>query len=402
VRSDGDGQHLDAITTGHIALQLALKRTTWTLTYSPSIVDFSLGEPSATLMVLNTGSLSANMRLTPRTTLTFQETGAYGRQSLQVLANNQLLPTSAATAGSAGSGGTAQSGNSSTPGSSSSGAAGPTTGPSAISAPANRTISFGSTTTTAGLNHNIDRKWLVGVFGAYTVSGQLNSTGADTSAPQGYALFPLMHSYTLTSRLTRILTPRDAISLILSGSQTSTQPVGHTLIAMASVAWSHRLSTSTSMRLAAGEAYLDSTDTTGIRGSTLTPFGLVGVDYMRPLSGGLLTFFANLSAMPVVDVSYGSGYEALNSSAGLNWTKRRLSVTASANGMSRIESLGNVSLLATYGFNEGLNYQLDRKRHWSIGAGAYQMWQSYALGAQQSAFWAGFLTLAYTTGPIQL
>jgi hypothetical protein len=106
--------------------------------------------------------------------------------------------------------------------------------------------------------------------------------------------------------------------------------------------------------------------------------------------------------MPVVDVSYGSGYEALNSSAGLNWTKRRLSVTASANGMSRIESLGNVSLLATYGFNEGLNYQLDRKRHWSIGAGAYQMWQSYALGAQQSAFWAGFLTLAYTTGPIQL
>ena len=174
VRSDELGQHFDLVTTGRAALNLGLKRSSWTLYYSPSISQLSVGESDSTLVLYNMGGLGATLRLSPRTTVDFVETAGYGIENLRALAVAAPQANSGATTGTTGSPNSAQPG---------------TTGPTAgetgsntgalgtpvLAAPENATIKFGSVSSGAGVTQILDRKWAARMFASYTISGGLDS-----------------------------------------------------------------------------------------------------------------------------------------------------------------------------------------------------------------------------------
>ncbi len=85
-RVDSTGQFVDLTTTGRIALDLKLRRTTWTLFYAPSVTQLGLGSSTSSLFVTQTGGLTTRLRLTPRTSVTVTETGTFGQQNFRALA----------------------------------------------------------------------------------------------------------------------------------------------------------------------------------------------------------------------------------------------------------------------------------------------------------------------------
>lgn len=381
VRTDDLGHHPDVSLIGTADLRLSLKRVSWNLVYSPAITQFNLGEVNATRTITNTGSLTATARLGPMTTLGLTETGTYGRQNIQVLAVNSLStngqPPSAA--GGATSGGTPQ----------------PGTSP-AIAAQGSRTIEYGFVSTAASLNQRLNRSWNLLAGTMYRVYGELNAAEQPPTLPVSRAVYG---NLSLSSQVAS----RDTITIAATGSRTLTEPSADSLFLGSNVGWLRRLAPNTSLTLALGGVLGRSRDSDGTEKDGVLPYALASLTHRRSVGGNRTSLYATVVTAPNVDSRSGAAYQTLNTNAGADLTRRKLTVSASVFGSSQIQSLGQVSLLASYGVTEGLSLVLDRRRHWSAVAGAYQSWQSYANLPQDNLFfWAVYLGLTYTTGPMPL
>jgi len=385
-RVDGTGQFVDMTTTGRIALDLKLRRTTWTLFYAPSVTQLGLGSSTSILFVTHTGGLTTNLRLSPRTSLTLSETGTYGQQNFRTLAVSAPPPTldASATAPGSGTGQPPQT----------NGTTGPA-GTANLAVPGSRTISFGTVTVGAGVNHVLDRNWSTGVFASYTPTKELDS----------YTPVTIPTSRTLLGNiwLMRTLGRRDQLVLTETGRYTVTEPTAEAIIATTNIAWNHRLSFNAGTSLFATESYVNSTDLLGNHSKGIMPGAgatLTLHDAIRP-AGARLTTTMTVMFAPVVDYQFGGINDMLTGVLGVNWTRKRLTFRFMGAASRSIGSYGQVNLLSMYGLTEAVIYQLDR-RHWAITAGMRQAWQQFAVGQQLPPAWVAFVGLSYTTGAVPL
>jgi hypothetical protein len=248
----------------------------------------------------------------------------------------------------------------------------------------------------------LDRRWSAAAFAGYTVSKQLGANVTVANTPQPYVFWPTTRSITVNAGVTHQLGSRDSVSLTGYSNTVSTEPSAQATILSGVVAWRHRFSLSTVGSLAIGEAYTDSIAQDGEHTRVILPFALAAAEHNRIFQKGRLSAFASVSTSPVVDSIYGTVYQALRSNIGAVWSKKQCGASVSGYGSSRIESYNQIALLAAYGASESVTCGLDRRRHWTVTVGAYQAWQNFAVGVQQSTFSAAYISLSYTTGAIAL
>ena len=387
-RGDSTGQHADAITTGRLALHLGLKRTDWTLSLSPSVMQLDIGEPKSSLVLLSTASLFADLKLTQRTALTLGETATYGQENIQALSAARLAPVQ--DAGTTSSGSSGNTGPGAAP-------VGPAGGALAVVAPANTTIRFGYLATSLGITQTLDRNWSARAYGLYSVSRRFGSS--NSVANDG--VFPDSRTIAGTLALSYLLNARNTISLTSMTSDTETDPSTTALISTVALGWNYRFERATSMTINVGTSYTEYQRPNTPTQSNMFPYGLATLNRTTAFGGGRASLFASLGLYPTIDGFYGTVTESFTSSAGVSWQKRRWSAVGMGYGTSSLGDGGHLSLLASYGAAETVSYGLDRK-HWRASVGSYQTWQRYAFTTQSAAFWGGVVSIAYTTGAIPL
>lgn len=389
VRADDLGTHIDVSNAARISLSLDLKRSQWTLTYSPAITRLNLGEADSSTVLVNSGDLSARLRLTPRTTATWSESGVYGRQNMRLLAAGQLIPNAPASTASPNAGSAA-------PATGSPNVSPAGTGTLALAAPSDAIVTFGRLQTSLSLNHVLDRTWSTTLAGYYTVGGQLDSNTVATSGQTTALYFPRMQTYAGSAMLAKILTPRDSGSIVTNFSHTDVEPSSEAIVATVLGSWLHGFSRSTRMDLSLGASYTRATVAGRAPQASPLPYAQASLANTRSLVRGKLTLFATTSLKPIVD-TYGGVYESFGNAVGANWRKRRVSVTFTGYGSNNIGSVGQTALSANYGVSEVVDYQLDKSARWTASAGSFQTFQSYTTGSQQVIVWSGFVSIAYNT-----
>ncbi len=389
VRSDEIGQHFDLVTTGRVALNLGLKRSRWTLYYSPSISQLNAGESDSALILYNMGGLGATLRLSPRTTVDFVETAGYGTENLRALAVAAPQANSGATTGTPGSANSAQPG---------------TTGPTAgetgsntgalgtpvLAAPAYATIKFGSVSSGAGVTQILDRKWAARMFASYTVVGGLDSYSE--------SIIPRQSTYLGNTALSRLLGPRDQVVGTVLANYTLTEPTAVAFLSTITIAWNHRIDEWSTMSLLAGDAYTDSTGLDGTHYSGFLPVAGVTLTLTkaRPLAGGRLSATFASKVAPMIDRLSGSVVQVLTTSAGASWTRRRLTLQMMGIGATAIGNQSQAVVTSNYGVTESATYRLDR-RHWTVMAGSRQAYQRFSNATEPPLLWGAFISISYMT-----
>ena len=383
VRSDDAGQHVDLVTIGRLALNLGLKRTNWTLYYSPSISQLSLGESDSALVLYNAGGLNASLRLSSRTTVNLLETAGYGVQNLRALAvaapqpnPNTLTDTPAgANAGSA-------------PGTTGSNLG--VTGPNVLAAPEYATIRFGAVSSGAGVTYVLDRKWTTGAFASYAISGGLDSYSE--------SVIPRARMYSGTTSLSRRLGPLDQGIISANANYTLTDPTAEAFFATLSITWTHRFDKWIATSVSTGEAYAESTALDGTHYTALLPMASANftLSKTKPVAGGRVSATVGASIAPLIDRLSGSVVEMLTTSAGASWNRRRLALQVAAFGATAIGHQNQAGVASFHGASESGTYKLDR-RHWFMAAGTQQAWQRFSNGQQLPLLWAAFIAITYTT-----
>jgi hypothetical protein len=393
IRSDDTGQHVDLVTTGNLALSLGLKRTTWTLSYSPSVTQLGLGESSSLLVLFNAGNLNINLRLSSRTTLNFSESASYGLQNLRALAVSAPQTNFGNTTGSPadtnppqpGSTGPASGGSSSSTG---------TAGTPVLAAPEYATIKYGSFSSTIGLAHILDHNWMTGAIASYSDSGGLDA--------HSETIIPRAHTYSGRATLSRVLGPRDQATTLALANYTLTEPTAEAFFTSLSISWAHRINNLTSSSLSIGEAYSNSTALNGAHSAAVLPIAgaTLLLNKVGSLAGGRLSATAETSVAPMVDRLTGSAIQMLNSTVGVIWNKRRFTLQSGVFGATVIGNQSQAAVVSTYGAVESASYQLDR-RHWTVTAGSRQALQRFANSQQTLTLWSAFASITYrtSTGP---
>ena len=393
LRSDQTGQHIDFATTGRVELDLKLRRTTWMLYYSPVLTELGVGSSTPTQYLMHTGGLTARLRLTPRTALIASENGAYGQQNFHTLAvsaqqpaaGNQMgNPAAGGAQPNAGGAGTAQPG----------GAPGQAASP-ALAVAGDRTIRFGSLTTTVGLEHALGHTWIIGGLAGYTVFGELDS----------YVPVTIPRSRTILGNvwISHAFSPRDQWVLTNTGKQIATEPSAEALVITTNIAWNHRLSLRSSTSVFVNESYIDSTDVTGRHANGVVPgagASLMWTEAIRPPGTRLATTITAMVA-PLIDYQTGGVNNMASGLVATRWMRKRLAFEVLGNASYSLSNYGPVNLLSIYGLSEAVIYQLDR-RHFTVSAGSRQALQRFANGQQVPMFWVAFIGLTYTTGALPL
>ena len=394
VRYDGTRQNLDLLTTGRVALDLRLRRVNWMLYYGPSVAELGVvSSPASAPYLQNTGGLQLVYRLSPRTSVTWAETGAYGQQSTRVLTptTGTTSPTSTTNPdGSQGGGTIVPTGQTN---------AGVGVVPVA---PGNATIRFGSLASTLGLNHILDRSWSSFVLLGYSTGGGLNSFSR--------SFIPQARTLTGTVLLSYNLSPRDQLAFISNTTYSVTQSTfvqstrrsAPAYIQSLSTGWSHRMSQVTSFMLSGGGAYVDSTATNGVHVETVLPVASASLTSRDQWADWRVTAIAGVSYQPVVDRFFGGVAQSLSPQAGLTWTRQRVTLQLGAAASRLMFAEGGIALLWSVTASELLSYRLDRRAHWTVSVGALQGWQRFATMARPLVMNSEVVSLSYTTGALPL
>src|SRR5512138_1468304 len=106
LRGDQNGSAaFDLVNRAQFAIAVLSSRTNWRLSYTPSVSLFDVAGENPVVLVDQAGSLSGGFSLTPKTAVSFSQSGSFGERSLQLLTMDAV-----ARAGAAPYSGTSESG----------------------------------------------------------------------------------------------------------------------------------------------------------------------------------------------------------------------------------------------------------------------------------------------------
>ncbi len=388
-RTDPSGTFADVVTVAQASMNLNLRRTNWTLMYSPSVTEMSIGTNTSGRYIFHVLSLSAQLRISPRTSLNWSESAMYGQQNFRL----QTVSAATPTANSASNGG--QTG---TPPNNP--ATGTTPGTAGIApiqgALENRTIQFGSLISNLGLQHSLGRTWSTGLNASYMLIGEL-----DSYVP---AIYPRTRMYQLGGNLSHRLGPSDQITFTETNTLSLIEPNAHASISTAGLTWNHQATRHIATTLFGLGSYVYSKDLTGRDTSALLPgFGgsALASTAVRPRPSRL-TAVVTGAVSPVIDYLYGSVNNVATGSVEGIWRMNRLTLQVSGMAARSLNTNAAISMISAYTLTESLSYGLDRSMHWTLSTGSRQAMQTFSNGQQVPLTWVTFVGLAYTTGPVRL
>lgn len=372
-----DGElDFDAQTSPSVTLALTTPRTSYSLTYAPTITLFSFQDPDAELVVFHNLTAAANLRFR-RTTLSLMQSAGYGRRNLRLDALTLSAPEAPAESPD------------------------PTTPPPDPSVTQTRAVDqvvrIGSSNTSLGLSHVLSRRWGLSEFVGYSVSGGLNNVSR--------AAYPLQRQGYGGVGLGYALTRNDGLSTRLDGRYSVTEPDEKAVIVSLEEVWSHRFSTTWTGSVGAGLAWTRFEDDDLPGGDTqLLPAGSAGMDYSvaRELDRFGLTF--NVSVSPVVDRTTGGVDQRVLWSAAVSRTRGFWTLVGSTSGTRSLGGNSEVSL-TSYGASVGAIYQIAPEL--SVDTGLSVVWQDFEIDGvlDDQGFepiWAGFVGLTLSPRPLDL
>jgi hypothetical protein len=391
VRTVGTTPYEDVATTGQVALNVDLRRTSWTLSYSPTVTQLAIGTPGAYLNVVHSFGLVSRLQLSERTTMNFTENATYGQRNFRQMAVSAPLPTVGDT-GTSGTGATGSPPDTSTPGNSSD----PQGGSAVLTAPGDRTIRFGSLTSGVGLQHVLARNWSTGASASYAIMGEL-----DTYEPP---VFPKRRTYQVDVQLSHLLSRSDSVTLSSSASYVLMEPNAESKLVSATSNWRHTLTRNASMSLFGAAYFVDAVDRLGNHRIVVLPGagGTLSANIPVQPRPSSLTVFLSGDLAPRVDYQYGGISNGMSTNAGVTWTRNRLMLQVAGYVWHSLGHYGATSVRTIYGMTESITYRLDRPGHWSVTVGGRQAMQDFSSGQQMPFTWVWFVGLSYTTGAMYL
>ena len=391
LRADATGRFVDIADTGQVALNLKLRRTSWTLAYAPSLTQTGVGSDTPGRYLVHWAGLSLRLRLTPRTTVMWSENATYGEQNFRI----QTVSVPPPTIGNGAVGGASGSGSSTVnpaPAVSNSGQS----NAAAMAATGNNTIRFGSLSNNLNVQYVLAHRWTAGALASYTLMGEL-----DSYVP---VLLPRMRAYQAGLQLTHAASRRDTITLESDTNYTLIEPNAKSEIVSATVTGIHTLNRRAFVTAFGSGYYVHFVDLSGNRSSAVLPGtgASFTTAFALPPRPSRLTVTTTASIAPLIDYRYGGVNNLATVNAAFAWADRPVSLQVGGSAARSVGSFGAVTILSVYALTETLGYQLDRRNHWLVTVGSRQAKQTYAAGPQLPLVWVAFAAISYTTGILPL
>lgn len=425
LRGNRLGTSFDLVTTGQVQVRAASSRATWDMAYRPSVTVLDFSERNSTTLVQHAGNLGANLQLTPRASISFSESAAYGEQHLQLLAltapqASDAQPNGAAGAGTPTSAANETPGANEAPGANAAGTTGAGSGVNAQSTgsqvvPTSATIRYGSSNTGLRVSYRLESRWRLLARVGYSVSG-----GLDDASRQR---LPRMITGSAGPALSYMASLRDRLSLGVDASRTTTNSPSlerEAYVVSSGLDWDRTLSRNLTGGLSVGLSYAH-VSTTPLRTTTIStlpapsepfyrrnddevrsqtqsiyPTAAADVRMTERLRPGRLSIGLLEQVSPFVDRMTGVVVPRSLTQLDVTWTKSRFSAMAGVNAIFALtESIERNTLRRSYGLNQVLTYSLPR--NWQLEAGARQLWVSFA-DTNDQLTWIGYAAVAYTTG----
>lgn len=363
----------DNVTQARLALDLHTMRASWELAYTPQWSVLSIGTFASSTLLVHHVDLSGQLLLTRKTTFGFSEAASYGQRNFSVL---QI-----STPGLAGAGPAA------------------TTTPNAVQGTnsgtpqslfANQTITFGDYATSATLSHELSARWRETTLASYSVSG-----GVDESSRLAY---PRMTIVRLNESLSTRMSLRDTLDMSVDGNSTTLDISSFEALTIGG-RWSRRLSTRTTSSLMLGASFSRWLPESGNATKQVLPVVAADISYVTHVDRGALTCSLTESVLPFVDRLLGTVYSQWVNAASISYTKRRVTVTGTANASI---NLGNVQRSAYYYANAlgTVGYRLSR--YFTLEGGVSESLFSINQAQPPTLLWATFAALSYSSGPLRL
>lgn len=404
LRGDQNGSAaFDLVSRGQFALAVSSSRANWRLSYTPSVSVFDAAGETPALLIDQAGSLSGGFSLTPKTVVSFNQSGSYGERSLQLLTMDAVGRTGVAPY-SGTSGADIQSDATSTQ----SGQA------QNLLVPRPQTIRLGSSSSTVDLRCELDRHWQMLARVGYSMSGGLNELSR--------ASMPDMQTAFARGVLSDAIGRRNQLSISVETSRSITDTSyvrRYATIILAGLRWEHYVTRNTAFGALAGASFartrsyvIRDRPPTQLGASTALPYGesVVGSQGHRDsasptisadlrstqlLQNGRASMWLSAQLAPFLDRLTGEVVTRVVTGMDARWSRRKVTLTLGAGTTNSLGDNTAGTLRAAYTLSQSLTYLMSRR--WELELGARQLWLSFS-GGEPWLTWTVFTAVSYATG----
>ena len=409
LRNTQDESYLDVVTQGQLGLAVLTRRSTWRLSYSPTLSQYDLGGATSSLLILHTGTFSANLRLTPRTSVFVMEEGSYGERSMRLMPLVTPQSSGYYTAGAAA--------DTPTGGANTSGGVGAQAGLGPqVTVPVPRTILYGSTTGTVAVTNQLNSRWQTLARLGYHVSGGLDQVSR--------SFMPRLETVSSGVALSHAATRRDQVVLGLDAFRSNTRAEfveREAAVASADITWRHQSGRTLSAELSAGVAFARVTtfarspfrpefplpsvpsydpalSNTHEADNFVVPTGSLNLSSTHRWQRGRLQLGFAQSIYPYVDRMTGLVSPRSVTQVRAAWTRRRLTVGGTGEvATSLLSEREGSALRRLYNFHQFLEYAL--RPHWTFQTGLRETLFDFA-NVDTTVVWIAYAAASYTTGDV--
>lgn len=371
-----DDTSYDAITTPFATLQLDDRRTSYSLSYQPSVSVLNIGEEDSETVLFNTLSFDATARFRNHT-LTLTQQLDYGRRNFRYEAVPGLEtgldePTDGPPSG-----------------------APDELAPGQVEAQ-DTTVEFGASRTIASLSHQLTRQLTLSEFAGYEVSAGLGESRTE---------YPLQRGVLAGSNLGYGLTRRDVLTTEVTGSVFHTEPDVETIVVTLSESWAHEFSEDLRVSGGAGVAYGRTTTPEGTL-ETLTvavgPIGDASIEYNWGSSGANYSLLITGGIAPEINRFNGIVDPRALWTVLLSRTEERLTLTAAGAGAHSINTELTPTPISTFGASVGAEYQWTDELVLRAGGSVSVQALDINVDELPPPLWIAFVGLSYSSLPFRL
>jgi hypothetical protein len=396
-RVDSGHVFIDADTRPSIQLDAWTPRTTFGLGYSPTVTALGINSPNAVVVVVHSAQAVAGYRF-ERTSFSLGENVTYGRENfraLSIASASQLGPTPAAGPGTMPPGQTG-----SPPDPTASGQGGQTPAPGATPLPqvqgVDETVVYGSSNTSARIQHAFSRRLGGAVTGSYQISGGLDA--------RSRAAIPVQKGPGAGAGVRYIATLVDTVGLTVTGDAIRTEAPATALLPAttteirqigAVVNWAHRWTGQLSGQLFGGAFYerTEQLDPPTEATNDVRPEIGASLNYLTGFQGGHLAVGISSTIAPVIDRFSGLVDERASWATVISWTRGRLTLLGTVAGVESLYAAETAPSFLSYAGSAGAIYRLTRE--WSVDGGVRASWQRSLGVGTLPILWGAFVGITY-------
>lgn len=373
VRSMQSSIRFDDVVTASSELELRSLRTSWRLSYSPSLTYYSLGDSSESRTLLHSGGLGARLQLSRRTMVYFAESASYGTRNFRLIgidASNYTTPPS----------------NDTTP---------PSTDVAGRPTPSvtqeNRNIRFSSVATTATLMHQFTRRTSGSIAAGYSINGGMGSFA------QRY--YPRFNQLQGTGQINYALSLRDTATIRMEELWVTTSIGSSANLVTVEGEYAHVFNEHVSAMVGAGPAFWDWRSGDGEERFGLLPAASALVRFNDAWRGRELRLDVSERLSPRMDRILGTVNPMSTSTVAIESTIDKLRLRASGYVMIVGDTMES-STSTVIGSSQSAAYAITR--YVSVETGARQSLVGGVGGADSTFLWTVYATAAVSSGAISL